>query len=64
MTGNAIDDCEHEEGVFCVAAAVIGRRGKVEAGLSLAGMSLTPKANTAALAEKVRAAADRIAARL
>ena len=62
--GYAIDDCEHEEGVFCIAAAVIGRRGKVEAGLSLAGMSLTLKAGTAVLAAKVCAAAGRIAARL
>ena len=62
--GYAIDDCEHEEGVYCVAAAVIDRRGKVQAGLSLAGMSLTLKAHTEALAVKVRAAAYRIAARL
>lgn len=62
--GYAIDDCEHEDGVFCIAAAVIGRRGRVEAGLSVAGMSLTLKPRTAELAAKVCAAARRIAGKL
>lgn len=62
--GYAVDDCEHEEGVFCIAAAVIGRRGKVEAGLSVAGMSLTLKPRAGELGGMVCAAARRIAARL
>ena len=62
--GYAIDDCEHEEGVYCIAAAVIGRRGKVEAGLSIAGMSLTLKPKTAELAAMVCDAGRRIAENL
>ena len=62
--GYAIDNCEHEDGVFCIAAAVTDSRGKVTAGLSIAGMSVTMKNKVETLAAKVCETAKRISKRL
>ena len=62
--GYAIDDCEHEIGVYCIAAAVLDRRGRAAAGISISGSSIYLKPHTAALAEKVCAAAAAISAKL
>ena len=62
--GYAIDDCEHEIGVYCIAAAVLDRRGRAAAGISIAGSSIYLKPHTADLAEKVCAAAEAISAKL
>ena len=62
--GYSIDDCEHEIGVYCVAAAIGDRRGKVLAGISVTGNSLCLKPETEALARRVRRAAELISAKL
>ena len=62
--GYSIDDCEHEIGVYCVAAAIRDRRGKVLAGISVTGNSLCLKPETEVLARKVRHAAELISAKL
>ena len=62
--GYAIDDCEHELGVYCIAAAVTDRRGRAVAGISIAGSSIYIKPNTVELAGKVCAAAAAISAKL
>lgn len=62
--GYSVDDCEHEIGVYCVAAAVCDRRGKVVAGVSVTGSSLCLKPDTESLALKVRRAAELISAKL
>lgn len=62
--GYAIDDCEHELGVYCIAAAVTDRRGRPVAGISITGSSIYIKPNTRELAEKVCAAAAEISTKL
>ena len=62
--GYAIDDCEHEIGVYCVASSVCDRRGNVVAGISVTGSSLCLKPETEVLSRKVRRAAELISAKL
>jgi len=62
--GYAIDDCEHEEGVYCVAAPVFACGGEVIAGLSVSGSELYLRQNTVELAAQVMLAARRISAAL
>ncbi len=62
--GYAVDDCEHEHGVYCVAAAVVDRNKHVVAGVSVAGSSIYLKPVTDELADKVCKASKMIAEKL
>lgn len=58
--GYAIDDCEHEPGVYCVSSAIVNRKGKLFAGISVSGLDIKLKPATETLAEQVRSAARAI----
>lgn len=58
--GYAIDDCEHELGVYCLAAPVLDYSGAVIAGISVSGSELYLREKTAELAQLVKAAAEKI----
>lgn len=60
----AIDDCEHEYGVYCVAAPILNRNGRAVAGLSVSGAELYLRSRTVELGNMLVAAAGRIAAEL
>ncbi|MDD3154261.1 MAG: IclR family transcriptional regulator [Victivallaceae bacterium] len=62
--GYALDDCEHEEGVYCIAAAVRGSDGSVAAGISIAGSPIYLAPHREELAVKVCAAAAMLSAKL
>lgn len=38
--GYAVDDCEHEEGVYCLAAPILNARGQCVAGISISGAEM------------------------
>ncbi len=56
----AVDDCEHEPGVFCVAAPVFGYTGEVAGALSVSGSELYLRGERDRIAEQVSAAARTI----
>ena len=56
----AVDDCEHEPGVFCVAAPVFGYSGEVAGALSVSGSELYLRGERDRIAEQVSAAARTI----
>lgn len=58
--GYAIDNCEHELGVYCLAAPVLDYSGHAVAGISISGSELYLKNRTAELAALVRNAAAKI----
>ena len=58
--GYAIDNCEHETGVYCVAAPLLdGNRNSI-AGISISGAEFYMKDNAATLAKLVQTAARQI----
>ncbi|MDJ1159200.1 IclR family transcriptional regulator C-terminal domain-containing protein [Chelatococcus sp. SYSU_G07232] len=59
--GYAVDDEEHVPGMRCVAAPILGRRGRPVAALSVSGPAeRMPPARLASLGALVRGAADRL----
>ncbi len=56
----AVDDCEHEPGVFCVAAPVFGYSGEVAGALSVSGSELYLRGERDRIAKQVSAAARTI----
>ena len=62
--GYAVDDCEHEPGVFCVAAPVFDSAGTVPGAISVSGSELYLRGAQEALKERVLAAAAAISAEL
>ncbi len=62
--GCAIDNCEHEYGVFCVAAPIIDPMGSAIAGISISGSELYLKDRLAEMTGMVTAAAQSITAEL
>ncbi len=62
--GYAVDDGEHEPGVFCVAAPVLDTAGEAAAGISVSGSELYLKKRLAELAALVVSAARRLSAEL
>lgn len=62
--GYAVDDCEHERGVFCVAAPVFHAADEVRAGISVSGSELYLRDHVDELAREVVAAACAISAGL
>ena len=62
--GFAVDDCEHEHGVYCVAAPVFNASGEAFAGISVSGSELYLRDRASELAREVVAAARAISARL
>lgn len=59
-SGYAVDDCEHEEGVFCVAAPILDYRGFSIAGISISGAEVYIRRETERLASLAVAAARRV----
>ena len=64
LQGYAVDDCEHEPGVFCVAAPVFDSTGAVLGAVSVSGSELYLREGQELLKERVRAAAAAISAEL
>lgn len=62
LQGYAVDDCEHEPGVFCVAAPVFDSAGTVLGAVSVSGSELYLREGQETLRERVRAAAGAISA--
>ncbi len=60
--GYAVDDCEHELGVYCVAAPVLDNAGNAAAGISISGSALYLRKKRTELAGLVCAAAGMISA--
>ena len=57
--GFAVDRCEHEPGVFCVAAPILDRNGFAVAGISVSGAEIYLKPRLAETSrEIIRAAAE------
>lgn len=62
--GCAIDNCEHENGVCCLAAPILNSSNECVAGISISGAEMYMKDHLPALASLVSAAARRISDRL
>jgi len=62
--GYAIDDCEHENGVFCVAAPVLGEDKNLLAGVSVAGSEIYLRQEQENIASALISCANKIAAAL
>ncbi len=62
--GFALDQGEHEPGVFCLAAPILDREGNLLAGVSLSGSELYLRDRIAELAPLVIACARKIGTRL
>jgi len=61
--GYAVDDCEHIDGVRCVAAPIFDRHGHAVASLTVTGpMGRMPKADLPTLGHLVREHADQVSA--
>jgi len=60
----AVDDCEHENGVFCIASCVLDRRGRAVAAVSVSGAELYLRGQVTAIAPLVRDCASKIASAL
>lgn len=58
--GYAMDNCEHEIGVYCLAAPILDYSGHAIAGISISGSELYLKSRTRELASLVREAAAKI----
>lgn len=62
--GYAVDDGEHEPGVFCVAAPVLDASGEAVAGISVSGSEIYLRERVAAVATRVVSAARRLSEEL
>ena len=58
--GYAVDDCEHELGVFCIAAPILDYSGNIVAGISISGSELYLRPRRSDLALLVRKTAQEI----
>lgn len=62
--GYALDDCEHESGVYCVAAPVLDYAGHAVAGISISGSELYLREKTKHLATLLMDTVEKISAEL
>lgn len=62
--GYAIDDCEHEEWVYCIAAPVLDRNGECIAGISISGAEVYMKNSSEKFTRLITAASRRISENL
>jgi len=62
--GYAVDNCEHEQWVYCVAAPVLTRKGQCIAGISISGAENYLREMSEHLARLITAAAHQIAGNL
>lgn len=58
--GYAVDDCEHELGVYCIAAPILDYSGGILAGISISGSELYLRARKKELAMLVKDTAEKI----
>lgn len=58
--GYAVDDCEHELGVFCIAAPILDYSGNIAAGISISGSELYLRSRKDDLALQVKKTAEAI----
>lgn len=62
--GYAVDDCEHEPGVYCLAAPILNRNGRSIAGISISGAEIYMRKESESLANLVVLAAKQISEKL
>ena len=62
--GYAIDDGEHETGVFCVAAPILDGRGEAIAGISVSGAEVYLKNNVAEIIRQVTSISSRLSGKI
>ena len=62
--GFAVDRCEHEDWVYCLAAPILDRQGEILAAISISGAEMYLKDNTERLAGILTAASKQISGNL
>lgn len=62
--GYAIDNCEHENWVYCIAAPILTRSGECIAGISISGADVYMKSSSEKLTRLITAASRRISENL
>lgn len=62
--GYAIDNCEHEEWVFCIAVPILDQKGKCIAGISISGAEVYVREDSPRLIKLITAASRQITANL
>ena len=62
--GYAVDDCEHEAGVYCLAAPILDRNGRSIAGISISGAEIYMRDQSKHLADLVVLASQNISEKL
>ena len=62
--GYAVDNCEHENWVYCIAAPILTRSGECIAGISISGTDIYMKESSEKLTRLITAASRRISENL
>ena len=62
--GFAIDNCEHEDWVYCIAAPILSVRGECVAGISISGAEVYMKGSSDKFTRLITAASKRISENL
>ena len=62
--GYAIDNCEHEDWIFCIAVPILDAKGKCIAGISISGAEVYIKENSERFIKLLTAASRQITVNL